>query len=175
MSVFGKMRKKYFMKCKLIDFRMQIDHTYQHIKYLDPLIWKLHFQGNISPETKNVQGSIRTFSAICNLVCYLLPPTCPPVHAIYSTAILKLWKNRILCADIKEFLLYVILGFLGGSDGKESTCYAGDVGSIPGLGRSPGGGHGNPLQYSCLENSMDRRAWGAAVHSVSNSWTWLSD
>ena len=51
MSVFGKMWKKYFMKCKLIDFRMQIDNTYQHIKYLDPLIWKLHFQRNISPET----------------------------------------------------------------------------------------------------------------------------
>ena len=43
-------------------------------------------------------------------------------------------------------------GFLGGSDGKESTCNAGDLGSIPGSVRSPGGGHGNPLQYSCLEN-----------------------
>ena len=53
------------------------------------------------------------------------------------------------------------LGFPGGSDGKESTCNAGDLGSIPGLGRSPGGGHGNPLQYSCLENPMDRAAWWA--------------
>ena len=43
-------------------------------------------------------------------------------------------------------------GFPGGSAGKDITCYAGDLGSIPGLGRSPGGGHGNPLQYSCLEN-----------------------
>ena len=48
-----------------------------------------------------------------------------------------------------------------------------DLGSIPGSGRSPGGGHGNPLQYSCLENSMDRRAWWAMVHGVTNSWTWL--
>ena len=48
-------------------------------------------------------------------------------------------------------------GFPGGSDGKESTCIAGDLSSIPGLGRSPGEGHGNPFQYSCLENSMDRR------------------
>ena len=44
------------------------------------------------------------------------------------------------------------MGFTGGSDGKESTCNAGDLGSVPGLGRFPGGGHGNPLQYSCLEN-----------------------
>ena len=50
-------------------------------------------------------------------------------------------------------------GFPGGSDGKESTCNAGDLTSIPGLGRSPGGGHGTPLQYSCLENSMDRGVW----------------
>ena len=47
-------------------------------------------------------------------------------------------------------------GFPGGSDGEESACNPRDLGSIPGSGRSPGGGHGNPLQYSCLENSMDR-------------------
>ena len=51
----------------------------------------------------------------------------------------------------------------------------GDVGLIPGLGRSPGGGHGNPLQYSCLENPMDRGAWRAAVDMVAKSWTRLSD
>ena len=50
-------------------------------------------------------------------------------------------------------------GFPGGSAGKESASKAGDLGSIPGLGRSPGGGHGNPLQYSFLENPMDRGAW----------------
>ena len=48
-----------------------------------------------------------------------------------------------------------------------------DVGWIPGLGRSPGGRHGNPLQYSCLENPMDREAWWATVHGVAKSWTWL--
>ena len=53
------------------------------------------------------------------------------------------------------------MGFPGGSDDKESACNAGDVGWIPGLGRSAGEGHGNPLQYSCLENSMDRGAWQA--------------
>ena len=49
-----------------------------------------------------------------------------------------------------------------------------DMGSIPGLGRSPGGGHGNPFQYSYLENPMDRGAWQAIVHGVMKSWTWLS-
>ena len=51
------------------------------------------------------------------------------------------------------------MGFPGGLDGKESACNVGDLGSIPGLGRSPGEGHGNPFQYSCLENSVDRGAW----------------
>jgi len=57
-------------------------------------------------------------------------------------------------------------GFLGSSNGKESACNAGDLGSIPGLGRSPGEGNGNPLQYFCLENPMDRGAWLAIVHGV---------
>ena len=56
-----------------------------------------------------------------------------------------------------RLLTPVFLGFLGGSDGKESTCYTGDLGSVPGLGRSPGGGHGNLLQYSCLENPQGQR------------------
>ena len=56
------------------------------------------------------------------------------------------------------------MGFPGGSDGKESPCNIGDLGSIPGLGKSPGGGHGNPLQYSCLENPMGRGDWWTAVH-----------
>ena len=66
-------------------------------------------------------------------------------------------------------------GFPGGSDGKESAYKAGDLGSIPGLGRSPGGGHGNPLQYSSLENPMDRGAWQATAHGVAKSQTRLRD
>ena len=67
-------------------------------------------------------------------------------------------------------------GFPGGASGKESNYQWGDTGdthSIPGLGRSPGGGYGNSLQYSCLENPMDRRAWRAKVQSVAKSQTLL--
>ena len=64
-----------------------------------------------------------------------------------------------------------ILGFPGGSEGKESTCNPGALGSIPGLGRSPGGGHGYPLQYSCREKPMDRGAWWATVHGAAKSQT----
>ena len=60
-------------------------------------------------------------------------------------------------------------GFPCSSVGKESACSAGDLGSIPGLGRSPGEENGNPLQYPCLENLMDRGTWWAAVHGVAKS------
>ena len=63
------------------------------------------------------------------------------------------------------------LGFPGGPDGKESAYDAGGPGSIPGSGRSLGEGYGNPLQYSCLENPMDRGAWWAMVHGVTKSQT----
>ena len=67
------------------------------------------------------------------------------------------------------------MDFPGGLDSKESACDSGDVGSIPGSGRSPGEGNGNPLQYSCLENSMNRGAWQAIVHGVSKRWLQLSN
>ena len=67
------------------------------------------------------------------------------------------------------------MDFPGSSDGKESACNAGDFGLIPELGRSPGGGNGNLLQYSCPENSMERGAWWTTVHGVAGSRTkWLS-
>jgi len=67
------------------------------------------------------------------------------------------------------------LGFPGGSDSKEFACNEGDPRSIPGSGRSPGEDNGNPLQYSCLENSMDRGARQAIVHGVTKSQTRLRD
>ena len=97
-------------------------------------------------------------------------------------------KWSTLSADIEEtfktqvgFLLsgccivLLLLGFPGDSDGKEYACQAGDLGSVPGLGRSPGEGNGNPLQYSCLETSMDRGAWWATVHEVARSRTGFSN
>ena len=63
------------------------------------------------------------------------------------------------------------MDFPGGSEGKQSACNAGDTGSIPDWGRSPGEGNGNPFQYSCLENSMNRGAWWATVHGVTKSQT----
>ena len=68
----------------------------------------------------------------------------------------------------------MILGLPRWLSGKESACNAGnarDAGSIPGSGRSPEGGNGNPLQYSCMENPMDRGAWQATVHRAAKSWT----
>ena len=83
-------------------------------------------------------------------------------------------SSSTLCGRFKHLFLReslsVALGFPCGSASKESTCNAGDLDSIPGLGRSPGVGKGYPLQYSGLENSMDY-----TVHGVSKSWTRLSD
>ena len=72
-------------------------------------------------------------------------------------------------------IVMIIMGFPGGSDGKASVCNVGDPGSIPGSGTSPGEGNGNPLQYSCLENSMYGGAWWATVHGVAKSQTRLSN
>ena len=74
----------------------------------------------------------------------------------------------------KKLTLCLYKDFPGDSDGKESTCNVGDLGSIPGLGRCPGEENGNPLQSPCLENPMDRGAWQSTVHRVAKSQTHLS-
>ena len=76
-----------------------------------------------------------------------------------------------LVAVIAGYSLPLSSCFPGGSVGKEPTCNEGDLGSIPGLGRTPGEGNGNTLQYPCLENPMDIRAWGTTVHEVAESRT----
>ena len=83
----------------------------------------------------------------------------------------------LLCDSLSLFTdsSTVSKGFPGGSEVKVSACNAGDLGSIPGLGRSPGESNGNPFQYSYLENLMDRGTWWATVHAVAKSWTRLSD
>ena len=89
-----------------------------------------------------------------------------------------MWKNLPLCLFcLKEKIAtgFQMCGFPCSSVGKESACSAEDLGLIPGLGRSPGEGNGNSLQYPCLENLMDRGAWWAAVHGVAKSWARLND
>ena len=81
------------------------------------------------------------------------------------------WEGR---GGLKNKGVYIYVGFPAGSDSKESACKAGDPGSIPGSGRSPGEGNGNPLQHSCLEKSMDVDAWQARVHGIAKEQLTLS-
>ena len=74
-----------------------------------------------------------------------------------------------------RYSLFTNIQVRGGSEGKAYAYNAGDLGSIPGLGRSPAEGNGNPLQDYCLENPMDREAWKATVHGVAKNRTQLSD
>ena len=90
-------------------------------------------------------------------------------------AVHGLAQSRTRLSDLAAAAVLHCTGFPGTSDGKESTCNLGDSGSIPGSGRSPGKGSGNPLQCSCLENSMDRGALRATVHGVETSRTRLSN
>ena len=89
-----------------------------------------------------------------------------------------MYKEQDLTSDILMFYSNFPLAIPGGAVVKYLPANAGDArdtSPIPGLGRSPGGGHGNPLQCSCLENPMDRGAWRTPVHGVAKSWTGLSD
>ena len=105
-----------------------------------------------------------------NLSWHPGPPVSPELLAVFGCS--RTWVSLSVnsCIPWGTFK-----GFPDGSNGKESTCNAGDLGSIPGLGRSPGEWNGYPLQYSCLVNSMDRGAWRATVHGVAKSWPRLSN
>ena len=96
----------------------------------------------------------------------------------YSVYLSKLGVSCQIDEVVLPILIFFplsLFGFPGGSEDKASACNAGNPGLIPGLGRSPGEGNGNPLQYSCLENPMDRGVWRDAVHRVAKSRTRLSD
>ena len=86
-------------------------------------------------------------------------------------------SSRVVIYNMMTTVTMIVLyiGFPGGSDGKESACNVGDLGSIPGSGRFPGEGNGNPLQHSCLENSMGRGAFQVTVHGIAKSQTPVSD
>ena len=90
------------------------------------------------------------------------------MNRLHYITFLKSQKSMASYSKQKE-------GFPGGSKGKESACNAGDSGSVPDSGRSPGEGNGYPLQYSYLENSMDRGAWWAIVHGIAKSRTQLTN
>ena len=123
----------------------------------------------------------------------IVPPSPSPTESkrpFYTSVSLSLSRIQDYCYHLSKFHMYVLVycigvflsGLLhsvyilpGGSDGKASVYNAGDPGSIPGLGRSPGEGNGNPLQDYCLENPMDRGAWQAAVYGVAKSRTRLSN
>ena len=85
------------------------------------------------------------------------------------------WLQTLASSEVGLRNLYWHPGFPGGSEVKASACNVGDLGLIPGLGRSPGEGKGNPLQYSCLEDPMDGGAWWATVHRLPKSRTRLSN
>ena len=101
-------------------------------------------------------------------------------YSEFSQGTTQWWEYALVVTKMgrkskKAYIYMYICSFPGGSEDKASACNAGDPGSIPGLGRSPGEGNGNPLQYSCLENPMDRGAWRATVHGVAKNRTRLSD
>ena len=91
-----------------------------------------------------------------------------------SHLMVKDWTAYLLASEIRQGYLY-LKHFPGGLEGNVPACNAGDLGSIPGLGRSLGEGNGNPLQYCCLVNPMDGGAWSATVHEVTKSQTRLSN
>ena len=90
----------------------------------------------------------------------------PDWRGIKEARMIHLFFSSFFFFKFSKYLTSSYYMFLGGSDGKESSCNAGDLGSIFGSGRSPGEGNGNPLQYSCLGNPMDRRTWRATGHGV---------
>ena len=113
---------------------------------------------SLSSQEKCPHRATDTFLAEKVIDIVTFPLASPPCNNCQIWPLLPSWK-----------------GFPGGSDGKASACNVGDLGSTPGSGRSPGEGNGNPLQYSCLENSMDGGAWWATVHGVTKNRTRLSN
>ena len=119
------------------------------------------------------------FNMLSRLVITFLPRSKHLLISwLQSPSVVILESPKIKSATVSivsSSICHEMLGFPGGSNGKASACNAKDLDSIPRLGRSPGEGNGNPLQYFCLENSKDGGAWWATVHGVAKSRTWLSD
>ena len=104
--------------------------------------------------------------------------SCPTLGNLMDCSLHGIFQARVLewvAIAFSDITLYIYVHIYSDSDGKESAYNAGDPGSIPELGRSPGEGHIYRLQYSCLENSMDRGTWRATAHEIANSQTQLRD
>ena len=135
-------------------------------------LFSFHLQRNLS---YTCRVSILMVSKT-NLIIYRKDSAMPNIWDL----ILKYYFQHhipllIVCLELCNFLLIMCFSLAAGSDGKQSACNAGDLGSIPGSERHPGEGNCCPLQYSCLENPMDRGIWWATVHRVSKNQTRLSD
>ena len=151
-----------------------------------PSLWP-HLPGLRGPRTRVVNLStqaLRIFSGVAGLssrkssVVLLFVSDSLRPHGLQPTRLLCPWdfpgeNTGVGCHRLlRAFALAMCKpGFPGGSVVKNPPANAGDTGPIPGSGRSPGGVHGNPLQYSCLENPMERRVWQAIIHRVTKSWT----
>ena len=125
---------------------------------------------------RNGSGQVKSFCTVFPLNQF--EAVCCPLVAMADsklcTSVIRLEGGVYIRLTSLSFGTYLVgTCFPAGADGKESACNAGDPSSILGLGRSPGEGNGNPLQYSCLENSMDRGTWQATVHGVTKSRTRL--
>ena len=110
-----------------------------------------------------------------NSICTWVPPQgWGPLFSRMTVATTQAHIHLVSSFWRWSFEASLVTQVKNGKDGKESACNAGDPGLIPGWGRSPGEGNGNPLQHSCLENPMDRGAWQATVHGVAKSQTQLT-
>ena len=114
-----------------------------------------------------------SISTLCSSIIKILPVFFK--HAVISLSHLDHCKYSSLNLEYLPWTHIFIRSFPGGSNGKEFACNSGDLDLIPGLGRFPGEGNGYPLQYSCLENPMNKGTWWAIVHVVTKIHTWLSD
>ena len=118
-------------------------------------------------------------SFACDLITQSLSPLSVGCCYHHSISVVRILSNHI-CNEMwttqhliqSRWSLHISAGFPGGSDCKATACSAGDPGLIPGSGKPPGEGAGYPLQYSCLENSMDRGAWQATIHGVAKTQPW---
>ena len=132
-----------------------------------------------SAHSFTLQDVLSFISPFESVACHQLDTrqTCSSENQLILKSSLKTVEQPLLLVHCKNEMkvCWGLQDFPGGSDGKASVYNLGDLGFIPGSGRSPGEGNGKPLQYYCLENPMDRGAWQATVHGVAKSWTRLSD